>query len=174
MSAMTVFDYSVLAIVGFSILVGLMRGAIREIFSIAGWVLSFYLAKKFNTQAIGYLPDQIPGETIKVIAAFLLVFLLVLLLCSLFSIVLTSLVKAVGLGGVNRLLGGLAGAFRGLLFVCILVMLAGMTDLPKDTRWSSAMFSAPLEAMVIRLLPWMPASIADRVHFDTPPPDIEI
>ncbi|MGQ3091020.1 MAG: CvpA family protein, partial [Methylophilus sp.] len=39
---MTIFDYLVLGIIGFSILVGLMRGAIRELFSVIGWVLAFY------------------------------------------------------------------------------------------------------------------------------------
>ena len=161
---MTVFDYSVLGILGFSILVGLMRGAIREIFSVAGWVLAFYAAKHWNAEALQYMPAQIPGQAIKVIAAFLLVFLVTLFVCSITSIVLTSFIKAAGLGGLNRLLGGLAGAVRGLLLVCVLVMLAGMTELPKDVRWSSAMLSAPLEALVLRLLPWMPDSIRQHVH----------
>lgn len=163
---MTVFDYVVLGILGFSILVGLMRGAIHELFSVLGWVLAFYLANRFNSQVIAYMPEQIPGEAIKAMAAFLLVFLLVLFVCSLLALLLTTLIKAVGLGGLNRILGGAAGALKGLLIVCILVMLAAMTELPKDPRWSNAMFSAPIEVLVLKLLPWMPSSIAKHVHLD--------
>ena len=163
---MTVFDYIVLGVIGFSILIGLMRGAIREIFSVAGWVLAFFAAKTYSAEVLHYLPDQLPGDAIKVIAAFLLVFLAVLLVCSLISVLLTSLIKAVGLGGFNRLLGGVAGAVRGLLVVCVLVMLAAMTELPKDTRWSSAVLSAPVEMLVVKLLPWMPAVIAEHVHLE--------
>ncbi|MDT7850667.1 CvpA family protein [Methylophilus sp. VKM B-3414] len=163
---MTIFDYVVLGILGFSILVGLMRGAIHELFSVLGWVLAFYLANRFNSQVIAYMPEQIPGEAIKAMAAFLLVFLLVLFVCTLLALLLTTLIKAVGLGGLNRILGGAAGALKGLLIVCILVMLAAMTELPKDPRWSNAMFSAPIEVLVLKLLPWMPSSIAKHVHLD--------
>ena len=163
---MTVFDYFVLGIIGFSILVGLMRGAIHECFSVLGWGFAFYLANRFNARVIAYMPEQIPGEAIKAMAAFLLVFLLVLFACTLLALLLTTLVKAVGLGGLNRILGGAAGALKGLLIVSILVMLAAMTELPKDPRWSNAMFSAPIEVLVLKLLPWMPSSIAKHVHLN--------
>lgn len=168
---MTIFDYLVLGIIGFSILVGLMRGAIRELFSVLGWVLAFYLANKFNSEVMAYIPEQIPGESVKAIAAFLLVFLSVLFLCTLIALLLTMLFKAVGLGGLNRVLGGIAGAAKGVLIICILVMLAAMTDIPKDARWTNAMFSAPFEALVLKLLPWIPSSIAEHVHLDHQPAD---
>lgn len=163
---MTVFDYFVLGIIGFSILVGLMRGAIRELFSMLGWALAFYLANRFNAQVVAYMPEQIPGEAIKAMAAFLLVFLLVLFACTVLALLLTTLVKAVGLEGLNRIMGGAAGSLKGLLIVSILAMLAAMTDLPKDPRWSNAMFSAPIEVLVLKLLPWMPSSIAKHVHLN--------
>ncbi|HSH88000.1 MAG: CvpA family protein [Methylophilus sp.] len=163
---MTIFDYFVLGIIGFSILVGLMRGAIRELFSVIGWVLAFYLANKFNSEVISYIPEQVPGEAVKAIAAFLLVFLSVLFLCTLLALLLTTLIKAVGLGGLNRVLGGLAGAVKGVLIVCILAMLAAMTDIPKDARWTNAMLSAPVEVLVLNLLPWIPSSIAEHVHLE--------
>lgn len=166
---MTVFDHIVLALLGISTLIGLMRGAIKEVLSIAGWVLAFYAAKTWNSLVVAYMPEQIPGHAIKVIAAFVVVFLATLFLTSITSIVLTSLVKAAGLGGVNRIVGGLAGTLRGLLLVCILVMLAGMTDLPKDNRWTGAMLSAPLEALVLKMQPWMPESLWQHVHFTGQP-----
>lgn len=163
---MTIFDYVVLGMIGFSILVGLMRGVIGELFSVLGWVLAFYLANRFNAQVMAYMPEQIPGEAVKAMASFLVVFLLVLFVSTLLALLLTSLMKAIGLGGLNRVLGGLAGAIKGVLAVCILVMLAAMTDLPKDPRWINATFSAPVEVLVLKLLPWMPSSIAKHVHLD--------
>jgi membrane protein required for colicin V production len=168
---MTIFDYVVLGMIGFSILVGLMRGVIGELFSVLGWVLAFYLANRFNAQVMAYMPEQIPGEAVKAMASFLVVFLLVLFVSTLLALLLTSLMKAIGLGGLNRVLGGLAGAIKGVLAVCILVMLAAMTDLPKDPRWINATFSAPVEVLVLKLLPWMPSSIARHVHLDHQPVD---
>lgn len=163
---MTAFDYTVLIIVGLSVLISLMRGFVREVLSIVGWVLAWYVAKTYATQLVPLLPVDIPTEKLKVMAGFLILFLAVLLLSSLLSIALAGLFKTIGLGWLNRLLGGFFGLMRGLLIVCILVMLAGMTQLPKDTRWTNAMFSAPLEALVNAMLPWLPQAIAKHVNFE--------
>lgn len=163
---MTVFDYAVLVIVGISILISLMRGAVREILSLLGWVLAFYVARTYAIQVVPLLPYDIPSEKLKMLAAFIIVFLAVLLITSLISIALSGLLKEIGLGWLNRLLGGVFGFFRGLLIVTVLMILAGMTQLPKDERWTNAMFSAPLEALVKTVLVWLPKSITQHVSFD--------
>jgi len=53
-----------------------------------------------------------------------------------------------------------------VVIVTILVFLAGFTMAPKDVRWRNAMFSAPFEAIVISLLPWIPQGIAKHVKYD--------
>jgi membrane protein required for colicin V production len=47
-----------------------------------------------------------------------------------------------------------------------LVFLAGLTEAPKDARWKNAMFSAPIEALVISMLPWLPDGITTYVKYD--------
>lgn len=163
---MTVFDYAVLVIIGISVLISLMRGAVREILSLAGWVLAFYIARTYASQVVPLLPYDIPSEKLKMLAAFLILFLAVLLVTSLLSIALSGLLKEVGLGWLNRLLGGVFGLLRGLLIVTVLVLLAGMTQLPKDERWTNAMFSAPLEALAKTVLMWLPKSISQHVSYE--------
>lgn len=163
---MTVFDYAVLVIVGISILISLMRGAVREILSLIGWVLAFYVARTYAIQVVPLLPYDIPSEKLKMLAAFIIVFLAVLLITSLIAIALSGLLKEIGLGWLNRLLGGMFGFLRGLLIVTVLMILAGMTQLPKDERWTNAMFSAPLEALVKTVLVWLPKSITQHVSFE--------
>jgi len=82
------------------------------------------------------------------------------------GIALSAIFKKAGLGWLNRFLGALFGVARGLLIVCVIVFLAGLTDIPKDSRWRNAMFSAPIEALVLSLLPWVPESIAKHVKYD--------
>ncbi len=163
---MTVFDYAVLVIVGISILISLMRGAVREILSLLGWALAFYVARTYAIQVVPLLPYDIPSEKLKMLAAFIIVFLAVLLITSLIAIALSGLLKEIGLGWLNRLLGGVFGFLRGLLIVTVLMILAGMTQLPKDERWTNAMFSAPLEALVKTVLVWLPKSITQHVSFE--------
>jgi membrane protein required for colicin V production len=64
------------------------------------------------------------------------------------------------------MLGGLFGLARGILAVGIIVLLCGLTSLPREEVWRNAMFSAPLEALVISSLPWLPQGIAKHINYD--------
>ena len=163
---MTSFDYTVLLIIGISIVVSMMRGAVREVLAIMGWLAAIYVAKMYATQLIPLLPADIPTEALKILAAHIIVFFAVLLVASLLTIALSSLIKKIGLNWLNRGIGAVFGFVRGLLIVCVLVFLAGLTSFPKDARWTNAMFSSPLEALVKTILPFVPKIVAKHIKYD--------
>ena len=163
---MTSFDYTILLIIGISIVVSMMRGAVREVLAIMGWLAAIYVAKIYATQLIPLLPADIPTEALKILAAYVIVFLGVLLVASLLTIALSSLIRKIGLNWLNRGIGAVFGFARGLLIVCVLVFLAGLTSLPKDARWTNAMFSSPLEALVKTMLPFVPKIVAKHIKYD--------
>lgn len=163
---MTSFDYVVLTIIGLSIILSVMRGFFREALAILGWVAAFVVAKTYANQLVPMMPTDIPAESLRILAAFLVLFFATLLVASLLAIALSFVFKKMGMGWLNRLLGAFFGLARGVLIVCIVVFLAGLTELPNDARWRNAMFSAPLEALVISMLPWVPISIAKHVKYD--------
>ena len=144
----------------------MMRGAVREVLAIMGWIAAIIAAKTYATDLVPLLPADIPTESLKILAAYVIVFFGVLVIASLLTIALSSLIKKIGLNWFNRFLGGFFGFARGLIIVCVLVFLAGLTSLPKDARWTNAMFSSPLEALVKTLLPWLPPTIAKHVAYD--------
>jgi len=163
---MTIFDYVVLAIIGLSVFFSIMRGMVREVLSLAGWVLAFFVAKTYTLELAPLLPKAIPTQTLQYLAAFVILFLATLLISALLSIALSQIFKTVGLGWLDSVLGGFFGTLRGVLIVGILVFLGGLTELPKEPAWRSAMFSAPLEAMVTSAYPWIPPAIVSHVKFE--------
>src|SRR5690606_33709752 len=114
------------------------------------------VARLYALEVMPLLPDAIPSAELRMLAAFLIVFLATLLLCSLLAIAISHIFKKAGLGWVDRGLGAAFGFARGLLVCCILVLLAGFTALPREPMWRNAMFAAPLEAIVIAQLSWLP------------------
>lgn len=156
----------VLAIIGISIVVSMMRGAIKETLSIFGWLAAFYVAKTYAPQLAHLLPQDIPTEALKMLAAFLILFIAVLFINSLLSIAISGIVSKIGLGWLNRFLGVILGFVKGVLVVCVLVLLAGLTSLPKEKVWTDAMLSSPLEMLVKSVLPWLPNSVSKHVKFD--------
>ncbi|MCX7627734.1 MAG: CvpA family protein [Methylophilaceae bacterium] len=163
---MTVFDYVVLGIIGLSVLISLMRGFIKEFLGLASWVVAALVAKSYAGVVALLLPPAIPNEGLRMVAGFVIVFLGILLIASLLAIALSELFKQAGLGWMDRGLGALFGLARGLLIVGVLVLLGGMTPLPQDPRWRNAMFSAPLEAMVMAARPWLPPELTQHIKYD--------
>jgi membrane protein required for colicin V production len=163
---MTAFDYAVLLIVGVSILISVMRGLVREALALVGWVVAFWVAAHYTVPLAPLLPHAIPNETLRMLAAFVGLFLGSLLVATLLTIALAELVKKLGMGAVDRGLGALFGLVRGLLIVLVLVLLAGLTPLPHQNYWRNAMLSAPFEALVAVVNPWLPEQLAKRISYD--------
>lgn len=163
---MTVFDYAVLLITGLSVLLGVMRGLVQELLALIGWLAALLAAKSYATQLVPLLPDVIPGEAPRLAAAFIMLFLVTLMVMSLARLAVSGFVKALRLGAFNRALGAAFGLARGLLIAGVIVLLAGLTALPQQEFWKNAMLSAPLEAMVISAKPWLPDAMAKHLNYE--------
>ncbi|MDR3410709.1 MAG: CvpA family protein [Formivibrio sp.] len=163
---MTVFDYVVLAIVGLSILLSVMRGLMQEILALAAWVLSFWLASKFAGQGMHWMPDGLPNDSIRYVAAFLAIFCAVWLLSAIIRVTINQFLNTTGLKPLDRMLGAVFGFSRGVLLVLMLVLVAGMTHFPQTPDWRNAMFSPLCENAALHIKPWLPVGLANRIHFD--------
>ena len=62
--------------------------------------------------------------------------------------------------------GMLFGLARGGLIVLVLVLLAGLTTLPRDPIWRNAMLSSPLESLALYVKAWLPGELSRRIKYD--------
>ncbi len=164
-SSLTWIDWSILAIVLASLILGAVRGVVREFFSLIGWVVAFWLAKSFSVTAAHWLTPFINSETIRLMAAFVMLFVTGLIVTGLLGHLLNALANNAGLGVINRVLGGLFGLLRGGLIVVILVLLAGMTSLPAQREWKFSVFVGWGEFGGRLLTPYLPTRMAELIHF---------
>lgn len=161
---MTVFDYLVLGILAASLLLGVWRGVVGEIIALLAWVCAFFAARWWGAQ-VAEVFTAIVDATLRLLAGYATVFIIVLMLMALLRLALRGLLSALGLTLADRLLGVVFGAARGMLIVLLLVALGGMTSLPKERWWSEAYLAPPLETAVLAGRPWLPAEVARRIRF---------
>lgn len=161
---MTWFDYAVLSVLGISLIVGIFRGLIKELINLAGWVGAFVLATVFGGALAKLMPKSLEPMLASLLA-YLAIFIGTLLAASLIAMLLSTLAQSAGLGAANRSLGAAFGFLRGLLILLGLVLLGGLTPLPKEPFWRDAMFSGPLETAVVAIRPWLPEGLAQRVKY---------
>lgn len=163
---MTAFDYVVLTVLGVSVLVSVVRGAIREVVALASWVVSGFVAIRFAPAVSGLFPAAITSPTLRFAAAFILVLVIGLVLFALVGLLLTQLVTKTRLTGTDRTLGALFGLLRGVVILVLLVLLAGLTPLPRAPAWRNAMFSPLLEALAIYARDYLPQRFTQHIRFD--------
>jgi membrane protein required for colicin V production len=163
---MTLVDIAVAVIVGLSVLLSLIRGLVREVLALAAWVVAFLSANLLAAPVAPWLPDVIPSEELKLMAGFICVFVAVLIAMSVLAILASKLVKSAGLGVEDRLLGGAFGLARGMLVVMVIVLLAGLTSLPRQAVWRNAVLSGPLETLAVHSKAWLPADLAQRITYE--------
>jgi len=163
---MTWLDYALLGVFAASLVLGAWRGLVREVLSVLGWVIAFLAAGLFAGPLGPEMPQAIPGPELRVAAAYLAVFVGALVATSLVALLLSKIVKAVGLGGVDRLLGALFGAARGLLIVLAAALLAGLTSVPRQAFWRDSASGPLLAQAALALKPLLPQTFAERMRYD--------
>lgn len=149
-------DYVILAVVVLSALIGLVRGLLREGFAILTWVAALWTASHFHAMVSPYLQSMITLASVRQIAAFTIVFLLMLLAGSLMAFILARLVQSTGLSGSDRLAGLVFGMVRGVLLVGVMLLLLAQTPLVHDPWWQQSSFIprfAPLIQWIKSMLP---------------------
>jgi membrane protein required for colicin V production len=161
----TVFDYLVLFILIASIVISTMRGLVKEILSLLSWVIAFVIANAYGAQLAPMLPSVIPGEIVRLMVAFVALFLGVRILMGLLTLALDAMITASGLSLADRGLGGLFGLARGLVIVLTGVILCGMTSIPQQAFWKDALLSPIAESGARTVKPFLPAALAQHVQF---------
>ncbi len=165
---MTIFDYLVLLILGCSVIIGTLRGLVREVLSLAGWVVALIVANTYGEALSTMLPEMIPGELTRLIVAFIALFIGTRLLMALVARTLSELIKASGLTLVDRGLGSIFGVARGVLLVVAVALLCGTTSIPQQPFWKEARFSPWVEQAAEAVMPYLPGKLAEHVSFSTP------
>ena len=167
---MTGFDYIVLAVMALSVLVSVVRGALREVVSLASWVASGFVAVRFAPSVAGLFPSIITSPEVRVGVAFILVLVICLVVFSVMSLLLTKLIAKAGLNGTDRTLGAVFGVVRGVVILVLLVLLAGLTPLPREPVWRNAMFSPSLEALALYARGYLPQRFTEHIRFEKKAP----
>jgi len=163
---MTLFDFAAIAVLAISVAIALWRGLVRELFSLASWIGSFWISKEFTAIVSGWLPASVTNPGLRLAIAFVCLMLASLLVFSLITIWMVHLVKVAGLKASDRMLGAFFGLVRGMIVLVILVLVGGMTSVPREAFWRDALLARPLEAVALWVKPWFPDEVGRRVSFE--------
>jgi membrane protein required for colicin V production len=157
MDLLSAVDWILLAVLALSFLLGLWRGIVQEVLSLAGWVAAFYVSQMYAPMAAAWLPMEGSSQMLRYAAGFVVVFVTVLVATVLVSFVVKKLISAVGLGPLDRLLGSLFGCMRGVVILLAVTVLVGMTPMRETEGWKQSQGARWLQQLLHVLKPVLPA-----------------
>jgi membrane protein required for colicin V production len=158
-------DLALLAVLALSALVGLWRGFVFEIMSLLGWAVAFVLANALGPLLADHLPPgsgRAADPQLRLWAAYAVVFVLVLVTCTLLARMLRALVAATPLSFVDHLLGGAFGVLRGAVILVAVGMLVALSPWAQSTTWKDSHGSLWVGLALEGLKPILPQSL--NVH----------
>lgn len=166
----TILDGILIAITLFSAILAMVRGFSREVLSVASWAAAALAAYAFYPLLVPYAEGYTTSTTVATIGSAAIIFLVALIVVSYITMRIADFIIDSRIGALDRTLGFVFGAARGILLVVVGVLFFNwLIDETRQPAWVVNAKSKPLlDELGTRLVNVLPddadATILDRLR----------
>ena len=142
----TLLDGILIGITLFSAVLAMVRGFSREVLSVASWVAAAFAAYYFYPLLLPYAQEYTTSTTVAMIGSAALIFLVALIIVSFITMKIADFIIDSRVGALDRTLGFVFGAARGLLLVVVGMLFFNwlVQDPERQPTWVVEAKSKPL------------------------------
>lgn len=132
-------DFVILGVIGFSALISLVRGFVKEALSLIIWASAIFISNHYYERLAVYF-TKIDEGLFRKGAAVVALLVATLVVGAVLNYVIAQLVQKTGLTGTDRVLGVVFGALRGVLIVAgALFFIDAFTTIPGSDWWQDSL-----------------------------------
>ena len=150
------FDIALLAILLISTVFSIVRGFAKDAISLTAWILAFVVAVTLADKFAIILPDSMESARLRVGVSIAVLFLATLIMGTIANFLLAGFINMVKMQNIDRGLGAMFGLTRGVIIVCLLVVLGSYIGLNEASWWSSSALVPVAEWMLEVIEPLLP------------------
>jgi membrane protein required for colicin V production len=136
---MNIADYVVIAVVVLSAIVGAVRGFLREAIALCAWIVALFVAWHFSDMIEPHLGGLLAANYVRPWAARVIIVALILLFGAGLGAIVAHYVRLSIFSGMDRFLGFIFGAARGVVLVGVFVILGQLLKLDGEIWWRHSM-----------------------------------
>jgi membrane protein required for colicin V production len=164
----TAIDWIIVGGFGFSILLGVLRGVVRELVALAGWVVAVVLALKYAATIGAVLPLPVNWPALRIGLGALLIVIVIVFAAAIVGWIVRKLLEAAKLSAADRTLGAGFGVVRAGLVLLAAVFFTRGTALAEQPWWKASTLLPYAEATVRFAAPHLPNPFSNPLA--VPPP----
>ncbi|MBU15369.1 MAG: colicin V production CvpA [Gammaproteobacteria bacterium] len=133
MGALNQIDTVIIIVVAISSAFGLWRGLVKELLSLLSWIAALLVARVYGEPLARLLVNMIESESIRYVTAFVLLFVMVIIIGTLINHFVAKLLTVTGFKFLDRLLGVVFGLARGTVIVLVILFISNV--FVSETEW---------------------------------------
>lgn len=162
MHGLNEIDYGIIGIISLSVLVGLLRGFVRDSMSLMTWIIAAILAVSYCEEVAAWFTGiSIVG--LRLLLAFISIILTTLIVGGIVSHLLSKLIKSTKFSITDRITGILFGLVRGIAItafaILMTVLIVKPTNLAKNERWKNSILIPQFEPASL----WIRAQLPEEI-----------
>jgi membrane protein required for colicin V production len=154
--SLTSIDWIILAVLAFSCALGIWRGLVREVFSLAGWVAAVVLSLRYAAALGMELPGDIDWPVLRTSIAVAIIVVVCVFTAAIIGWLVHKFIAVARLSGTDRMLGAVFGLLRAILIIFAAVYFTSRTALAQQPAWKNALLVPAFDAGVRWLAPHLP------------------
>ncbi len=135
---MTLADFLIVLVVVASTAIGFFRGFIREAVALVFWVASIWAAWQFGPLVEPHLGGLLAGGAVRPWVARIIVLIGLVVIGALIGTLLQYVLRGLGFGLLDRLIGLMFGFMRGLVLVGLAVIGGELLHLNAESWWDES------------------------------------
>lgn len=158
-------DYIIIGLLCITLLTGILKGFSLQVFSLVAWLMALLVGLNFSRDFSFFLQPTISDPAARMAASFTVLCLMTRLVGSVIGMLLYRLIKKPTLSILDRLGGMIFGIVNGAIFVTIIIMLCGLSVLPKSPWWKESKLIPPFQSIALWMRDNSPSELAKHLHY---------
>lgn len=161
-------DLIIVCLILLSVLIGIIRGFIKESISLVTWVSAVIVAVLCSKDLSVYMTFT-KNDLVRWWSAFLIIFVGIIFVGAIVNFMVGALIRKSPFSMADRALGSIFGLLRGVVFVTILVLLGTLTQFPEAPWWKRSYMIGQFQELAVWLRDRLPEENAKVFHFPDEP-----
>jgi len=154
------FDLAIIVVILLFAAIGVLRGLVREVFSLLAWAAAGAVSWLFAKDVADWFINSIQDPILRRLVAFVVLFGTVFILTAIAAFFVRRLFFEGRLKTPDHVLGGLFGAARGVAVIVIIFLLAALSSFPREPWWHESYLAGYFQSLALWVLNFFPPDIA--------------